>query len=128
VPGIFIAGVVVAGYDANKVFIENGRYHGDQIVAGCLGPAPPPRRSAGSRFLSGGIGDWGCYIYVLPHRPTNLAPFGPVMASVSTYPDVMDKLVSLAKRRGFIFQSPRSMEAPDRSGITGRSASSSRRM
>src|SRR5437867_912915 len=24
VPGIFIAGVVIAGYDANKVFIENG--------------------------------------------------------------------------------------------------------
>ena len=22
----------VAGYDANKVFIENGRYHGDRIV------------------------------------------------------------------------------------------------
>jgi thioredoxin reductase (NADPH) len=42
VPGIFIAGVVVAGYDANKVFIENGRYHGDQIVARLLGrPAPP---------------------------------------------------------------------------------------
>ena len=25
VPGVFIAGVVVAGFDANKVFIENGR-------------------------------------------------------------------------------------------------------
>ena len=45
VPGIFIAGVVVAGYDANKVFIENGRYHGDQIVARLLGrPAPPPAK------------------------------------------------------------------------------------
>lgn len=45
VPGIFIAGVVVAGYDANKVFIENGRFHGDQIVARLLGrPAPPPAR------------------------------------------------------------------------------------
>ena len=42
VPGIFIAGVVVAGYDANKVFIENGRYHGDRIVARILGQAPPP--------------------------------------------------------------------------------------
>lgn len=43
VPGIFIAGVVVAGYDANKVFIENGRYHGDKIVARLTGrPAPPP--------------------------------------------------------------------------------------
>jgi len=42
VPGVFIAGVVNAGYDANKVFIENGRFHGDQIVAKLLGkPAPP---------------------------------------------------------------------------------------
>lgn len=41
VPGLFIAGVVVAGFDANKVFIENGRYHGDRIVARLLGrPAP----------------------------------------------------------------------------------------
>ena len=33
VPGIFIAGVVVAGFDANKVFIENGRFHGEKILA-----------------------------------------------------------------------------------------------
>jgi thioredoxin reductase (NADPH) len=48
VPGVFIAGVVVAGYDANKVFIENGRYHGDRIVARLLGRAapPPPKLSA----------------------------------------------------------------------------------
>ncbi|HEU4989597.1 MAG: YpdA family putative bacillithiol disulfide reductase [Gemmatimonadota bacterium] len=48
VPGVFIAGVVVAGFDANKVFIENGRYHGDRIVARLQGrPAPaPPRLSA----------------------------------------------------------------------------------
>ena len=42
VPGVFIAGVVVAGFDANKVFIENGRYHGDKIVARILGQRPPP--------------------------------------------------------------------------------------
>ena len=43
VPGVFIAGVVVAGYDANQVFIENGRFHGDKIVARLLGqPTPPP--------------------------------------------------------------------------------------
>jgi thioredoxin reductase (NADPH) len=41
VPGVFIAGVVVAGFDANKVFIENGRYHGDRIVARILGRRPP---------------------------------------------------------------------------------------
>ena len=42
VPGLFIAGVVVAGFDANKVFIENGRYHGDKIVARLLGRSAPP--------------------------------------------------------------------------------------
>ena len=42
VPGIFIAGVVVAGFDANKVFIENGRYHGEKIVARLLGDSAPP--------------------------------------------------------------------------------------
>jgi thioredoxin reductase (NADPH) len=42
IPGVFIAGVVVAGYDANKVFIENGRYHGDKIIARILGKRPPP--------------------------------------------------------------------------------------
>jgi len=48
VPGVFIAGVVVAGFDANKVFIENGRFHGDKIVARLLGAEPPkaPRLSA----------------------------------------------------------------------------------
>ena len=48
VPGIFIAGVVVAGFDANKVFIENGRYHGDKIVARILGQKAPsePKLSA----------------------------------------------------------------------------------
>ena len=45
VPGLFIAGVVVAGFDANKVFIENGRFHGDKIVARLQGrPTPPPPR------------------------------------------------------------------------------------
>jgi thioredoxin reductase (NADPH) len=32
VPGVFIAGVLSAGFDANKVFIENGRGHGEKIV------------------------------------------------------------------------------------------------
>ncbi|MBX6378318.1 MAG: YpdA family putative bacillithiol disulfide reductase [Clostridia bacterium] len=32
VPGLFIAGVLAAGYDANKIFIENGRFHGERIV------------------------------------------------------------------------------------------------
>lgn len=33
VPGVFIAGVLAAGYDANKIFIENGREHGPRICA-----------------------------------------------------------------------------------------------
>jgi thioredoxin reductase (NADPH) len=47
VPGVYIAGVVVAGYDANKVFIENGRFHGENIVAHLLGRRAPeaPRLS-----------------------------------------------------------------------------------
>lgn len=36
VPGVYIAGVLSAGFDANKVFIENGRGHGERIV-GSLG-------------------------------------------------------------------------------------------
>jgi thioredoxin reductase (NADPH) len=45
---LFIAGVVVAGFDANKVFIENGRYHGDKIMARLLGRRAPaePKLSA----------------------------------------------------------------------------------
>jgi len=33
VPGVFLAGVVAAGYDANRIFIENGRFHGSRIAA-----------------------------------------------------------------------------------------------
>ncbi len=33
VPGIYIAGVIAAGFNANKIFIENGREHGRLIVA-----------------------------------------------------------------------------------------------
>ena len=32
IPGIYIAGVVAAGHDANKIFIENGREHGRLIT------------------------------------------------------------------------------------------------
>jgi thioredoxin reductase (NADPH) len=32
VPGVFIAGVLAAGNNANKIFIENGRAHGGQIL------------------------------------------------------------------------------------------------
>ena len=32
VPGVYIAGVLAAGHDANRIFIENGRWHGRRIV------------------------------------------------------------------------------------------------
>lgn len=32
VKGIYLAGVVIAGVENNKVFIENGRFHGKQII------------------------------------------------------------------------------------------------
>lgn len=37
VKGVYMVGVLVAGYDANQVFIENGRFHGDRIVAHLTG-------------------------------------------------------------------------------------------
>lgn len=33
VKGIYLAGVVVAGKNTGEIFIENGRFHGKQIVA-----------------------------------------------------------------------------------------------
>ena len=36
VPGVFIAGVLASGFDANKIFIENGRDHG-ALIAAALG-------------------------------------------------------------------------------------------
>lgn len=36
VPGLFLAGVIAAGFDANKIFIENGREHGERIVRALL--------------------------------------------------------------------------------------------
>ena len=31
-PGIYLAGVIIAGMDTNEIFIENGRFHGKQIL------------------------------------------------------------------------------------------------
>jgi thioredoxin reductase (NADPH) len=46
VGGIYIAGVVLGGKNTSEIFIENGRFHGRQIIAGIagkgrLGEAPP---------------------------------------------------------------------------------------
>ncbi|HVZ85299.1 MAG TPA: YpdA family putative bacillithiol disulfide reductase [Terracidiphilus sp.] len=37
VPGIYLAGVIVAGARTNEIFIENGRFHGRQIAAALRG-------------------------------------------------------------------------------------------
>ncbi|MBT8398286.1 MAG: YpdA family putative bacillithiol disulfide reductase [Gemmatimonadetes bacterium] len=37
VPGVHIAGVLAAGNNANKIFIENGKAHGGQIVEALVG-------------------------------------------------------------------------------------------
>jgi bacillithiol disulfide reductase len=50
VPGIYVAGVVVGGKNTSEIFIENGRFHGQQIVAAMTGkgrlaeaaPVAPP--------------------------------------------------------------------------------------
>jgi thioredoxin reductase (NADPH) len=43
VPNVFIAGVIAAGYDANKIFIENGKLHGEPIAA-AVAAAPGRKR------------------------------------------------------------------------------------
>ena len=40
VPGIYLAGVVVAGERTNEIFIENGRFHGDLIARDLAAKAP----------------------------------------------------------------------------------------
>lgn len=45
VPGVYIAGVLASGFDANKIFIENGREHGAKICAHIK--SKPPRVAPG---------------------------------------------------------------------------------
>ena len=46
VPGLFLAGALVSGKDTGKVFIENGRFHGEAIVGAIV--RADPRRAAAS--------------------------------------------------------------------------------
>jgi thioredoxin reductase (NADPH) len=50
VPGCYLAGVIASGNDANRLFIENARGHGEVIVRHLLqsrtGATPAPPRSA----------------------------------------------------------------------------------
>jgi thioredoxin reductase (NADPH) len=32
VTGLFVAGAVVAGAESGRIFIENGRFHGERVV------------------------------------------------------------------------------------------------
>jgi bacillithiol disulfide reductase len=45
IPGVYIAGVLASGLDANKIFIENGREHGGRICAHIK--SKPPRVAPG---------------------------------------------------------------------------------
>jgi thioredoxin reductase (NADPH) len=41
VPGIYLAGVIVAGSRTNEIFIENGRFHGGQIARALVAKLKP---------------------------------------------------------------------------------------
>jgi bacillithiol disulfide reductase len=45
VPGIYLAGVVIGGNHTSEIFIENGRFHGKQIVAALTGRQPDRPRA-----------------------------------------------------------------------------------
>jgi thioredoxin reductase (NADPH) len=47
VPGIYLAGVIVAGARTNEIFIENGRFHGQQIARDLVN-----KLGRGARFAS----------------------------------------------------------------------------
>jgi thioredoxin reductase (NADPH) len=42
IPGIYLAGVVIGGDDTSHIFIENGRFHGRQIIAAITGKGKLP--------------------------------------------------------------------------------------
>ncbi len=44
-PGVYVAGVLASGFDANKIFIENGREHGGRICGHIK--SKPPRVAPG---------------------------------------------------------------------------------
>jgi hypothetical protein len=54
VPGIYLAGVIIAGRRTNEIFIENGRFHGAQIARDLMRKLQPrqPRGVEGRRGLA----------------------------------------------------------------------------
>jgi thioredoxin reductase (NADPH) len=50
VPGVYLAGVILSGRHTNEIFIENGRFHGRQIIADIkkrLAERPAPQSDRG---------------------------------------------------------------------------------
>ncbi len=41
VPGLYVAGAVVAGVQSGKIFIENGRFHGEKVIEGIAAKLRP---------------------------------------------------------------------------------------
>lgn len=41
VPGLYLAGVVIGGKHTSEIFIENGRFHGKQIISALTGKSAP---------------------------------------------------------------------------------------
>ena len=48
VPGIYLAGVIVAGSRTSEIFIENGRFHGRQIAASLVSKIKPQEEARDS--------------------------------------------------------------------------------
>lgn len=55
--GAYVAGVIAAGFDANKIFIENGREHGARIAAAVYGASAAPDASSVSPGAPASLGD-----------------------------------------------------------------------
>jgi thioredoxin reductase (NADPH) len=43
IPGLYLAGVVIGGNATSEIFIENGRFHGKQIIAAITGKPVPTK-------------------------------------------------------------------------------------
>jgi thioredoxin reductase (NADPH) len=52
VPGIYLAGIVLAGRSPDRVFIHGGRNHGKAIVAHVTGMPPPPIEDVGVHTIA----------------------------------------------------------------------------
>ena len=53
IPGVYLAGVVIGGRHTSEIFIENGRFHGKQIVQALQARARKQSKFARFARLSG---------------------------------------------------------------------------